>query len=238
MRQKFPIVLISLLLLAIIMVYRCDCGRNLTGNAQAIAGHKAKCPKVASRSKFFMKTGLGVIKSVGGAKRLLGFDKKGNLAGAAAKGSALEMDTAADYELVDITAPNALGEESIPDLSAEPKPEPKPEPQPSRRTHMIPKRLLDYLPSTRTETVKMSQYAAIRPPSPRRRQPVIAKSPQCSPSLSPEPEPPAFITTKPNTFGLFRQYTTLPTIDPEETKTLADFCDAPTFAVPTMSSTG
>ncbi len=48
--------------------------------------------------------------------------------------------------------------------------EPDPEPENSlsetgrpQRTRMVPKRLHDYLPS-RSETLKMTQYAALRPP--------------------------------------------------------------------------
>ncbi len=82
------------------MVYECDCGRKLTGNSRAIAGHKAKCPKIASRSKFFAKTGLGVFKSVGGAKRFMAFEKRENIAAATSvKGSSSELDTATDYEV-------------------------------------------------------------------------------------------------------------------------------------------
>ncbi len=40
-----------------------------------------------------MKTGLGAIKSVGGARCLLGFDKRGNTVNTAAEGSLSKMDT-------------------------------------------------------------------------------------------------------------------------------------------------
>ncbi|KAK0467706.1 uncharacterized protein EV420DRAFT_1473561 [Desarmillaria tabescens] len=40
------------------------------------------------------------------------------------------------------------------------------------------------------------------------------------------------IKTEPNLFGLYRQYKTLPSFDPDDATTIANLCDAPTFAIP------
>lgn len=103
-----------------------------------------------------------------------------------------------------------------------------------QRIRMIPKHLHDYLPS-RTEIAKMAQYAAVRPPTPTKPQP---RASSVSPDpKSPSPEPVELLSTEPNEFGLLRQYKTLPSVDPEEFKTLPDFCDAPTFSLPPNAST-
>ena len=52
---------------------------------------------------------------------------------------------------------------------------------------------------------------------------------QSHPSTS-TPEPPKPIVTKPNGFGLFRRYTTQPTVDPESAFSLDSVCDTPTLA--------
>lgn len=52
------------------MVYECDCGKKLSGSC-VIAGHKARCPKIASRTQILAKNGISAMKStLGGAKRL------------------------------------------------------------------------------------------------------------------------------------------------------------------------
>ena len=49
-------------------------------------------------------------------------------------------------------------------------------------------------------------------------------------------DPPLF-ETEPNTFGVYRQYTTKPSTDPEDEVTLDSLCDGPTFALaPTEDS--
>ncbi|KAK0479046.1 hypothetical protein EDD18DRAFT_1364490 [Armillaria luteobubalina] len=54
---------------------------------------------------------------------------------------------------------------------------------------------------------------------------------------SPSPEPEELISTDPNNFGLFCLYKKLLSVNPEEFKTLPDFCDVPTFSLPPNTST-
>ncbi|KAK0434990.1 uncharacterized protein EV420DRAFT_1770804 [Desarmillaria tabescens] len=119
---------------------------------------------------------------------------------------------------------------------------PKPEPVVEGRGHrrkLIRKHLHDYLPSSNLETTRMSQYAEIKSPPSRHWQPpkVEEEQPSESDSELELDNKPAFTTTDPNIFGLFRQYKTLPSWGPEKTKTLIDVCDAPTFATATTGST-
>ncbi|KAK0438853.1 uncharacterized protein EV420DRAFT_1651271 [Desarmillaria tabescens] len=46
------------------------------------------------------------------------------------------------------------------------------------------------------------------------------------------PEPQPLIMTEPNMFGIYQQYKTLPSVDPDDALTIADLCDAPTFSLP------
>ncbi|KXN87998.1 hypothetical protein AN958_07810 [Leucoagaricus sp. SymC.cos] len=44
------------------------------------------------------------------------------------------------------------------------------------------------------------------------------------------PLPPIVTTTAPNNFGLFRQYTQFPQVDPKDARTLDDYCNSPNLA--------
>ncbi|KAK0492981.1 hypothetical protein EDD18DRAFT_1079059 [Armillaria luteobubalina] len=96
---------------------------------------------------------------------------------------------------------------------------------------MIPRRFQDYLPAACI--APLQQYAALRPHNPPLpSSPAASTSQQSSESRSSTPESILLIDTKPNSFGLYRQYTTLPSFDPDDAVTLANLCDAPTFSVP------
>lgn len=55
-------------------------------------------------------------------------------------------------------------------------------------------------------------------------------SPSRSPSPALTPRPPSVSNTEPNSFGLFRQYLKFPENDPEDTRTIDDYCQAPSLA--------
>jgi hypothetical protein len=84
----------------------------------------------------------------------------------------------------------------------------------SGRRRKVPRALKDYLPHTLA-----GLPPHLRPP-PLDPQPTVVSAPSpvaCAPDPEPEPEPKAdlCITTEPNDFGLYRQYTRRPRIDPE-----------------------
>ena len=66
------------------------------------------------------------------------------------------------------------------------------------------------------------------PPSPSQPPSLNPHSPSPLPLQSPPPEPIVHETT-PNHFGLYRRFTTLPSVDPENDITIDDLIDAPTF---------
>ncbi len=75
MRLPTYFALFLILILTFIMVYECECGKKFSG-ARVIAGHKSKCPKIASRTQTMAKKGLGSMGSAfGGAKRLQALDR-------------------------------------------------------------------------------------------------------------------------------------------------------------------
>jgi hypothetical protein len=97
----------------------------------------------------------------------------------------------------------------------------------SGRKRRVPGALKDFLPHS------LAGLAAHLRPKPI---PAVLRAPTQSPAASPGPEPPeglylepepdthhhALITTEPNGFGLYRQYTRAPRIDPEDDITLYD----------------
>lgn len=75
--------------------------------------------------------------------------------------------------------------------------------------------------------------------------PLPAPSPLPSPTNSPREVSAApgiispdleTITTEPNSFGLYRVYSQIPTVDPEEAHDLNNVCDAPDISVPQISA--
>jgi hypothetical protein len=111
---------------------------------------------------------------------------------------------------------SGVGGAALPeDIVTEP-PQDSPPPSISRSGHRrrVPRALKDYLPHT---LVGLPPH--LHPPPPDL-QPMVVSAPSpvaCVPDLDPEPEPEAdlSITTEPNNFGLYRQYTRRPQIDPE-----------------------
>jgi hypothetical protein len=103
------------------------------------------------------------------------------------------------------------------------------------RTRRIPARFgksSDLLPSA--QMAAMTIYSqAVTPessttPSPAASPPPISRSPSPMPVDMPTPEPMIYETT-PNHFGLYRRFTTRPSVDPENDITIDDLTDAPTF---------
>jgi len=89
----------------------------------------------------------------------------------------------------------------------------------SGRRRFFPAHFQDFLPSLRTVVPHMPP--PVRNPTP----PPIVPSPSPSPApLTPEP---IIYATAPDSFGLYRSYTTYPTQDPEAEQALDDVCDAP-----------
>ncbi|SJL13966.1 uncharacterized protein ARMOST_17418 [Armillaria ostoyae] len=118
-----------------------------------------------------------------------------------------------------------------------PLPEPEPAPAPSeylersQRNRMIPRRFQDYLPAACI--APLQQYAALRPPTPPLpAAPTVTATHSQATSRASTPESLGCIETEPNVFGLYRQYKTLPSFDSDDAMTIANLCDAPTFAIP------
>jgi hypothetical protein len=106
--------------------------------------------------------------------------------------------------------------------------DPEPEPGPSRkevvptrsgRRRFLPDRFEDFVPSSRTAVPHVPE--PVQDPTP----PAGAHSPSPSPSLH-TPEP-VFFTTDCDDFGLYREYITFPTTDPEADQDLDDIYDVP-----------
>jgi hypothetical protein len=89
----------------------------------------------------------------------------------------------------------------------------------SGRKRRVPRALKDYVLHS------LAGLAAHLRPAPPRPSPVVPSAP--SPVSVPEPElePGPLVTTEPNGFGLYRQYTRVPRADPEDHETLEDMCD-------------
>lgn len=116
--------------------------------------------------------------------------------------------------------------DTIPSPAAAPETEPELFKQLQRHC-TIPQHFQDYLPM-QSYFAPLQQYTSLKPPCP---SPIPSAS-TSSTSSSPLPEPQLFITTEPNTFGVYCQYKTLLLVDPDDSLTIADHCNAPTFSLP------
>lgn len=120
-------------------------------------------------------------------------------------------------------------------METPPPPSPAPPSEPeilerSQRNRRIPRRFQDFLPAS-GYLAPLQQYAAVRPPPPPAHSPSkesLPSSPESSHTSTPDPP----IITEPNEFGLYREYKILPSVDPDDTTTIANLCDAPTFSLP------
>jgi len=117
------------------------------------------------------------------------------------------------------------------------------------RKRKTPRALLDFLPTTTAGLPSHISHPARKRKKPGLLDPsagaaIAVDIPgNCSAEVTPGPEaelaaadPPSF-ETEPNSFGVYRHYTTKPSTDPEEEITLDSLCDAPTFAIaPSLDS--
>lgn len=119
--------------------------------------------------------------------------------------------------------PPTLADDASLVLSPEPPP---PEPVSfslSGRRRKPPRALKDYLPHSLVGLPSHLRPVTPVPPNP---MPTVVPSPIPSPTPEPEPEP--IITTEPNGFGLYRQYTRRPRGDPDEDVTLENLTNTST----------
>ncbi|KAF7785232.1 hypothetical protein Agabi119p4_1397 [Agaricus bisporus var. burnettii] len=129
------------------------------------------------------------------------------------------LPTQLPSQWVDGSATSSV-EESVP-ADLQPPPD-NPFPLPSHTTRRgrqirLPRRFQDMVPSLPTPLSHI-------PP------PVSSPSPPRSPSPTSTPSPPSLSNTDPNSLGLFRQYLKFPGSDPEDTRTLDDYCQSPGLA--------
>ncbi|KAK0191504.1 hypothetical protein F5146DRAFT_957392, partial [Armillaria mellea] len=215
------------------------------------------------RARFIAKNGANLARSaVGRSKRLQALARKvvqgpeaTSLAGTSTSSNvhspvAYDMDSEGPQDLLINTeipfigfAINSVTDEASTDVDVAMGDIDPPLPLRSRRTRMIPKRLYDYLPSA-NETARMSQYSELKPPTPpphRRRHHIPSPNRELTDPTPSDTEPELdvqhFVNTAPNELGIYRQYKSLPSHDPEDSKTLAHLCDAPTFAIANDPST-
>lgn len=124
-------------------------------------------------------------------------------------------------------------EELEQEIEHDPDPEPGPsrqEVQPTRlgRRRFLPNRFEDFVPSSRTAVPHVPE--PVRDPTP----PAGAHSPSPSPSPSVQTPEPVLFRTECDNFGLYREYITFPTTDPEADQDLDDIYDVP--GKPSMES--
>ncbi|THH14694.1 hypothetical protein EW146_g5665, partial [Bondarzewia mesenterica] len=99
----------------------------------------------------------------------------------------------------------------------------------SGRALKFPRHLVDFLPSISTPLAHIPTRTA---------RPVFTEQVHDTvmpPSPSPEPPtrvPPEWITTPPNSYGVYRSYPSCPSLDPEQGISLDSVCDAPTLVIP------
>ena len=111
--------------------------------------------------------------------------------------------------------------EIVPEIEALPVPESPPASFSfSGRRRKAPRALKDYIPHS---LVGLPSHLHPVPPKPMlRAEPEV---PSLAPISNPEPDADPELTTEPNGFGLYRQYTRKPQTDPENSPTLADLAD-------------
>ncbi|KAK0190251.1 hypothetical protein F5146DRAFT_1137096 [Armillaria mellea] len=201
----------------------------MPNKTRVIGGHRSRCTKHASRNRdIIARLGeVGVVKkwSSSSGSGLQGFSlqsRKGK------KATSLTQTDSSNPAVVDdnIEIEDHDVPPSLPELEEEPAYLER-----GQCKRMIPRRFQDYLPAACM--APLQQYAALRshnPPVPS--SPVVSTSQQSFNSHSSTPESIPPIDTKPNSFGLYQQYKTLLSFDPDDTVTIANLCDAPTFSVP------
>ncbi|KAK0463158.1 uncharacterized protein EV420DRAFT_1639257 [Desarmillaria tabescens] len=208
----------------------------MANKAHIINGHKSRCTRHASRNRSIAaRLGeIGVVKkwSTSSGQGLQGLalrSKKGKKPSSSTRGDDIPM-----------TSNTAVIDDDIEiedhDMHP-PLPEPEEEPaQPEylergQRNRMIPCHFQDYLPAACIALLQ--QYAALRPPAPPLpAAPAVIATHSQSTSHASTPESLPGIETEPNLFGLYWQYKTLPSFDPDDATTITNLCDAPTFAIP------
>lgn len=99
-----------------------------------------------------------------------------------------------------------------------------PPPTRSGRARKFPKKFVDFLPNSATQL----PHLPARPP-----RPIAQPRAPSPPRIIREPTPPlqpTVIRTPPNDFGLYREYTTYPSVDRDDQEDLDALCDAPGLA--------
>jgi hypothetical protein len=103
----------------------------------------------------------------------------------------------------------------------------------SGRRRKVPRALKDYLPHSLAGLGAHLRPAAPASLTPKPSEP---QPPSLEPTPEPEPEPGMLVTTDTNGFGLYREYTRAPIVDPEDNTTLEDLCSL--TETPQESNTG
>ncbi|KAJ3755244.1 hypothetical protein EV360DRAFT_86085 [Lentinula raphanica] len=97
-----------------------------------------------------------------------------------------------------------------------------------KRQRFLPAAFRDFIPSQSniSSTIPTRTRHGSAPPAPN-----LLSSAPASRTPSPPPEP-AMLSTDPDEFGLFREYTSFPTYEPDDFASLDEICDAATFNIP------
>ncbi|KAJ3833589.1 hypothetical protein F5878DRAFT_665520 [Lentinula raphanica] len=97
-----------------------------------------------------------------------------------------------------------------------------------KRQRFLPATFHDFIPlqSNISSTIPTRTRHGSTPPAPN-----LLSSAPASRTPSPPPEP-AMLSTDPDEFGLFREYTSFPTYEPDDFASLDEICDAATFNIP------
>jgi len=136
-----------------------------------------------------------------------------------------------DIDIPEPTQPDDIRGESVPMSNSPPEqiqvPSPPPfVPPPTRsgRARKFPKKFVDFLPNSTTQL----PHLPARPPRPIPQPRAFSPPPT---THDPTPPPPlVVIQTPPNAFGLYREYSTYPTVKRDDQENLDSLCDAPGLA--------
>lgn len=140
-----------------------------------------------------------------------------------ARKKARHSGASSDPDLGGINEDNSAVTDIAPVIEVPPAPESPPASFSfSGRRRKVPRALKDYIPHS---LVGLPSHLCTALPRPT--PPTEPEVPSTAPIPDPEPEPEADneFRTEPNGFGLYRQYTRKPRIDPEDSLTLADLVD-------------
>ncbi|THH16591.1 hypothetical protein EUX98_g9280 [Antrodiella citrinella] len=214
MRQIHAFIHVTFLFVVALLMFACICGHSFSSQ-KGLSVHRSRCAKIP-KNPF---TATGLLKRKQARDEVLSQKK-----------ARVEVEEPAEVDPDQFTA--SFSEEVI--QPTDDVPLSRPSGRPNRRRR-LPRQYDDFVPSALAGRSSTSARGGIpdtyHPPPPSPQPPPQSLDHHTSPpQASAEPFILVYQDCDQNDFGLFRSYLKLPVVDPEDSVSLDDVCEAPTLA--------